>query len=65
MPFETWPSCPRGDAFSVKTTPAPIPDHKKLGVATGPLRRQRGMGLSMTGLLEVPMARNEVSPARA
>ena len=44
---------------------APIPDHKKLGVATGPLRRQRGMGLSMTGLLEVPMARNEVSPARA
>ena len=57
----------------VKTTPAPISDHKKLGlrqfshprVATGPLRRQRGMGLSMTGVLEVPMARDEVSPARA
>ena len=55
----------------VKTTPAPISDHKKLGLRqfshprTGPLRRQRGMGLSMTGVLEVPMPRDEVSPARA
>ena len=65
--------CVFGTIRPVKTTPAPISDHQKLGlqqfsrlrVAIFPLRRQPGMGLSITGLLEVAMARDEVSPARA